>query len=181
MKKTPCHPLLQITLLALLLATGNLAFAEVEIGELSYIDKSYMQQQRERVAQLSESNLGRKLKGTRDNDLDILQQLLDRKLVTGDQTLELQALGVDHGRPAGQKSMGLDWVIYEDKLGRSRALRYQTDRQLPVPHHHDFPTPGGRQYRNGGRDIPKSPGQHGGGHRTPAVPVSHLAFPLASV
>ena len=130
MKKTPCHPLLQITLLALLLATGNLAFAEVEIGELSYIDKSYMQQQRERVAQLSERNLGRKLSGTRDNDLDILQQLLDRKLISGDQTLELQALGVIMGDLLAEE-LGLDWVIYEDKLGRSRALRYQqTDNYL---------------------------------------------------
>ena len=130
MKKTPCHPLLQITLLALLLATGNLAFAEVEIGELSYIDKSYMQQQRERVAQLSERNLGRKLNGTRDNDLDILQQLLDRKLISGDQTLELQALGVIMGDLLAEE-LGLDWIIYEDKLGRSRALRYQqTDNYL---------------------------------------------------
>ena len=122
MKKTPCHPLLQVALLALLLATGDLALAEVEIGELSYIDKTYMQQQRERVAQLSERNLGRKLNGTRDNDLDILQQLLDRKLVTGEQTLELQALGVIMGDLLAS-DMGLDWVIYEDKLGRSRALR----------------------------------------------------------
>ena len=130
MKKTPCHPLLQVALLALLLATGDLALAEVEIGELSYIDKTYMQQQRERVAQLSESNLGRKLNGTRDNDLDILQQLLDRKLVTGQQTLELQALGVIMGDLLAS-DMRLDWVIYEDKLGRSRALRYQqTDNYL---------------------------------------------------
>jgi len=130
MKKTPCHPLLQVALLALLLATGDLALAEVEIGELSYIDKTYMQQQRERVAQLSESNLGRKLNGTRDNDLDIMQQLLDRKLVTGEQTLELQALGVIMGDLLAS-DMGLDWVIYEDKLGRSRALRYQqTDNYL---------------------------------------------------
>lgn len=130
MKKTPCHPLLQVALLALLLATGDLALAEVEIGELSYIDKTYMQQQRERVAQLSESNLGRKLNGTRDNDLDIMQQLLDRKLVTGQQTLELQALGVIMGDLLAS-DMGLDWVIYEDKLGRSRALRYQqTDNYL---------------------------------------------------
>ena len=130
MKKTPCHPLLQITLLVLLLTTGNLAFAEVEIGELSYIDKSYMQQQRERVAQLSERNLGRKLNGTRDKDLDILQKLLDRKLKSGDQTLELQALGVIMGDLLAEE-LGLDWVIYEDKLGRSRALRYrQTDNYL---------------------------------------------------
>jgi len=130
MKKTPCHPLLQVALLALLLATGGLALAEVEIGELSYIDKTYMQQQRERIAQLSERNLGRKLNGTQDNDLDILQQLLDRKLVTAEQTLELQALGVIMGDLLAS-DMGLDWVIYEDKLGRSRALRYQqTDNYL---------------------------------------------------
>jgi len=130
MKKTPCHPLLQVALLALLLATGGLALAEVEIGELSYIDKTYMQQQRERIAQLSERNLGRKLNGTQDNDLDILQRLLDRKLVTAEQTLELQALGVIMGDLLAS-DMGLDWVIYEDKLGRSRALRYQqTDNYL---------------------------------------------------
>ena len=35
----------------------------------------------------------------------------------------------------------LHWVIYEDRQGRSRALR-DGERYLPVPHYHDFPQRG---------------------------------------
>lgn len=130
MTKRAYLPLLRLVALVLALTTGVSAMAEVEIGTLSYLDRSYMKQQRERIGELSLRNLGRNLNGTVANDLAILQALLDKKLVTGNQKLELQAMGVVMGDLLAA-DLGLDWVIYEDKVGRSRALRYrQTDNYL---------------------------------------------------
>ena len=130
MTKSAYPPLLQLAVLLLALITAAAARAEVEIGTLSYLDRNYMKQQRQRIGELSLRNLGRGLNGTADNDLAILQTLLDRKLVTGEQKLELQAMGVIMGDLLAA-DLGLDWVIYEDKVGRSRALRYrQTDNYL---------------------------------------------------
>ncbi len=130
MKATRHYRQLLATVLALLLAHSHSAIAEVEIGELSYLDLGYMQQQRELVGELTERNLGRKLTGDKDNDLKLLQALLDRRVVSNDQTRELQAMGLVMGDLLSAE-LGLDWVIYEDELGRSRALRYrQIDHYL---------------------------------------------------
>ncbi len=75
-------------------------------------------------------NLGRKFNGNKDHDLDILQSLLDRKLVRTEQKLQLQGMGVIMGDLFAHE-LNMHWVIYEDRLGRSRALRYQnTDNYL---------------------------------------------------
>jgi hypothetical protein len=117
-------------LCALLLASiavvpGALGQDNVRIGELSYLDLQYMAQQRETLSELVERNLGRQFNGSRDNDLELLQLLLDRRLVRPDQTQELQAMGVIMG------DLHMHWVVYEDSLGRSRALRYrETDNYL---------------------------------------------------
>lgn len=124
MKATSHYRLSLATALVLLLALSQSAIAELEIGELSYLDLGYMQQQRDLVGELCERNLGRKLTGDKDNDLKLLQALLDRKVVTNDQTRELQAMGLIMGDLLAAE-LGLDWVIYEDELGRSRALRYR--------------------------------------------------------
>ena len=119
-------------LLSWTLVQGSLAWAQDEpyIGELSMLDKQYMEQQRDLLDQLTRSNFGRQLNGNKDNDLELLQRLLDAGLVKPDQTRELQAMGIVMGDLLA-KELGLDWVIYEDKQGRSRALRYQqTDNYL---------------------------------------------------
>jgi hypothetical protein len=112
-------------LLASLLA-GHQAIpqeAEPRISQLSVIDRDFMEDQREAVDERARSALGRQIRGEKDNDLDILQLLLDRQLVKPDETVLLQGMGVVMGDLlAGE--LGMDWVIYEDKLGRSRALRF---------------------------------------------------------
>ncbi|MFT6286030.1 MAG: hypothetical protein ACJA09_000769 [Alcanivorax sp.] len=116
--------------LSLLLGLPGLASAELEISQLSYIDRGYMGQQRENLNNLAAIKLGRKFHGDRSNDLSILQALLDQRLVREDQVQALQAMGVIMGDLLA-KELGMDWVVYEDKIGRSRALRYQlTDNFL---------------------------------------------------
>ncbi|MEM1111002.1 MAG: DUF3806 domain-containing protein [Pseudomonadota bacterium] len=116
----------------LLLAFSALAWTapEVEISDLSRLDKSYMAQQRLLLDDLARSSFGGQLNGQKANDLALLQRLLDDGLVTADQTQELQAMGVIMGDLLAEE-LDMDWVIYTDQLGRSRALRYrETDIYL---------------------------------------------------
>ncbi len=100
------------------------------IGKLSFLDSQYMEQQRSSLDNLARINLGSQFDGSKERDLALLQSLLDRKLVRADQKKELQARGVIMGDLLAEE-LHLHWVIYEDSLGRSRALRYrETDNYL---------------------------------------------------
>lgn len=116
--------------ICLALAFQVSAKEEVIISEPSYLDKQYMQQQRELLAELLARNYGARLSGQKQRDLSLLQRLLDDQLVRSNQTRELQAMGVVMGDLLSTE-LGLHWVIYEDQIGRSRALRYKdTDNYL---------------------------------------------------
>ena len=108
---------------ALLLALKVPADDNVRIGVLSDMDKQYMAQQRAALGDLAGEKLGRHFNGTKDNDLQILQLLLDKRLVRPGQTQELQAMGMVMGDLLAA-DLDMHWVIYEDARGRSRALRY---------------------------------------------------------
>jgi hypothetical protein len=118
---TPGYRLFCFLLLLLCNATGSAA-EEVSIGELSFLDKQYMTQQREVLEELSTRHFGAGFSGDRDRDLSLLQRMLDQRLIRPDQTRELQAMGVIMGDLLAAE-FGLQWVIYQDALGRSRALR----------------------------------------------------------
>ena len=95
---------------------------EPQISDLTALDRKFMQEQRTRIDDLARSSLGRQLNGAVDSDLAILQLLLDRKAVSSSQTLELQAMGVVMGDLLAVEPT-VRWVIYQDRQGRSRALR----------------------------------------------------------
>jgi hypothetical protein len=119
-----------LSVAALLVAVTAAAQNNVRIGELSDMDRQYMTQQRDSLQSLASTELGRSFSGDRNNDLQILQLLLDKRLVKPDQTRELQAMGVIMGDLLAA-SLDMHWVIYEDAHGRSRALRYkETDEYL---------------------------------------------------
>ena len=48
---------------------------DVLIGELSYLDRHYMTQQRQSVMELTATHLGRRLNGNTDNDIELMQAL----------------------------------------------------------------------------------------------------------
>ena len=103
---------------------------ELVITELSYLDRRYMDQQRDSVMELTATRLGRRLNGDTDNDLELLQMLLDRDVVRPDMTRELQAMGIVLGDLLA-KDLDMHWLVYEDNMGRTRALRYRdTDNFL---------------------------------------------------
>ncbi len=116
------HGVLAAICMALLLTAGPAPAQDARIGELSFLDRQWMSQQRELLEDLTTRHLGRGFSGNVDSDLQLLQALLDRRLVHEDQTRELQAMGVIMGDLLAA-DLGLHWVIYEDDVGRSRALR----------------------------------------------------------
>lgn len=90
----------------------------------SAIDLQFMADQRARVEQLA-NRLGRGLTGNPERDVETLQRILDDNLVSSNDTLTLQAMGVVFGDRLGD-TLDMDWVVYRDNKGRSRALRYRT-------------------------------------------------------
>jgi len=100
---------------------------DVLIEPLTAVDRQFMADQRMRVEQLA-NRLGRGLTGVVDRDLDTLQRILDERMVPAEDTLTLQAMGVVFGDLLGER-LDMDWVVYRDSKGRSRALRY---RQIDV-------------------------------------------------
>lgn len=129
-EKLARHALLAIS--ALLLSAITSAQQDARISELSQLDRQYMAQQRESINNLASAELGRRCNGDKDNDLQILQLLLDRKLVRANQTRELQAMGIVMGDLLAA-NLDMHWVIYEDNLGRSRALRYRQTKEYLFP------------------------------------------------
>ena len=99
----------------------------VLIESLTAIDRQFMADQRMRVERLA-NRLGRGLTGVADRDLNTLQRILDDRLVPAEDTLTLQAMGLVFGDLLGDH-LDMDWVVYRDHKGRSRALRY---RQMDV-------------------------------------------------
>jgi len=96
---------------------------ERQIEPLTTIDKQFMAEQRARVEQLA-NRLGRNLTGNADRDIDTLQRIIDDRLIQADDTLTQQALGIVLGDLFSQR-LDMDWVVYRDPKGRSRALRYR--------------------------------------------------------
>ena len=102
------------------------------MGDLTNVEWQFMAQQRETIKGLAMMNLGRQFNGDRKLDLELLQALLDKPLVRPDQVRELQAMGVIMGDRLAAE-LGRRWVLYEDNVGRSRALRYKESDVLLFP------------------------------------------------
>ena len=115
-----------------MLPIGLQAREEAKISALTYFDRQFMQQQRDTLDGLSRRHFGRQFNGNRDNDLELMQMLLDRRVVRPEQTAELQAMGIVMGDLLAA-DLGMQWVVYEDRAGRSRALRYRESDHYLFP------------------------------------------------
>lgn len=95
---------------------------EISIQELGWMDQSRMEQEVASVDELAQTKLGSTLH--RDlGDLQLLQRLVDGKWISRDDYKTQQALGVVLGNVMlADFPNTLEWKIYEDKIGRSRAL-----------------------------------------------------------
>jgi len=115
-------------------ATISQAQQEFRISKLTNVDREFMAQQRTLLQDLAARSLGRQFQGQqdRDRDLDLLQSLLDKRVVRPEQTRELQAMGLIMGDLLATE-LDMHWVIYEDRVGRSRALRYKESDDFLFP------------------------------------------------
>ena len=111
-----------LLVICLALAAGIGHSQEWRLSPLSPLDQRYIDGQIERIDELARRHLGRSLQGNSDNDIRILQTLLDQGRVKGTDTELLQAMGIVLGQLL-KAQQSLQWVVYEDRLGRSRALQ----------------------------------------------------------
>jgi len=121
-----------LILITVLLSVSVAAQQTVRIDELSLLDRQYMAAQKATLDDLARVRLGRQFSGDKSNDLSLLQALLDHRLVRAEQTKELQAMGVIMGELFAHE-LHMHWVIYEDNIGRSRALRYRNSDNYLFP------------------------------------------------
>lgn len=91
-----------------------------QITPFSYSDQGEFKRRVATIDRLGRRHLGTPVKGNKE-DLKLLQRIADRKLIEQDNTQDLQAMGVVLGDVL-KNELGLEWVVYEDDRGRSRAV-----------------------------------------------------------
>ena len=109
--------------------TGLSSELELQIRPLSAIDKHYMAEQRQTVESLA-NRLGRRLSGVAERDLETLQRIIDLRWIDTKDIRTQQAMGIVFGDLLANQ-LDFDWVIYKDRAGRSRALRYR-DQEIYI-------------------------------------------------
>lgn len=99
---------------------------------LEAADERQLQLQRKAVDELSRRHVGTPISGGALDDLRIIQTLLDLRVLGADQAYELQSLGVVLG-DVMVTQLDFSWVVVQDEVGRSRALRFRDTDTLVFP------------------------------------------------
>lgn len=92
----------------------------VKISELNWMDRSYLSKQKAAIDELGRSNFGTPVRGN-ITDLQLLQRIINKGLISHSDSQTLQALGAVMG-DIFISEHELSWRVYEDDLGRSRAV-----------------------------------------------------------
>lgn len=116
----------------LALVTTVASAAQWRTDPLTPLDQRYMEERRQELNSLVQISMGRSFGHSRDSDLRLIQDILDRKLVKPDETAQLQAMGIIMGEHLRREN-GLRWVIYSDAKGRSRALEVPAKDEFLFP------------------------------------------------
>lgn len=120
--------------IALTLCAASPAEAQLPpvITDLGPADLAKSERQRALIATLASRHLGTPMRGGDERDLDVLQRLLDQRVVAHDDVAGLQALGLALGDVMAS-NLSLQWVVIDDEFGRSRALRFGESDHLFFP------------------------------------------------
>lgn len=105
---------------------------EYKIMDFGPGDDIFLQSQHELAESIVYDTVLTRLKGSKEHDLRLLQQVIDRGALKPHQKRELQALGSVLGELLA-KEFRLPWEVYSDQLGRSRGLRIDNTRQVIFP------------------------------------------------
>lgn len=112
--------LLSLVYLGLPLAHAQNSATPAKIARLVPVEINQLNAQERVIDQLARRYLGTQVH--RDQrDLDMLQRMIERKVIKQDESAKLQAMGVVLGNLL-EKNLNLDWMSYEDEVGYSRAL-----------------------------------------------------------
>ncbi len=104
----------------------------VLIEDLTPNDQGYMARQVEYVDKIARTRLGAQVRGNLE-DLTLLQRIIDQKLIATDDKEGLQSMGAVLGQVMAADVPSLEWKIYRDKAGRSRALCARNTQQCLFP------------------------------------------------
>jgi len=123
---------LGLFLILTLPAYAQLNMDDEGIKPLDNSDLTMSKRQREEIQKLVKQNFGPiELKGD-TSELYLLQKILDKQLVSKEDSFGLQAMGVVLGDIMA-KNLYLNWVSTQDQYGKSRALQYQDTDHLLYP------------------------------------------------
>ncbi len=103
-----------------------------KVYSISPMDEQYMEVRKEEINSFARSKIGRSFGQGRDSDLAVMQEILDRRLLDGDETTKLQAMGIIMGEHL-RREHRLRWVVYIDDKGRSRALEIPDKDEVIFP------------------------------------------------
>lgn len=105
----------------------------VTLEELSWMDKNKIQQQKDKINELAKAKLGTQFNQTW-NDISVLQRLINEKVVTTSDTANQEAMGVILGYVMqADFPLALEWKVYKDKAGRSKALCVKKTKECLFP------------------------------------------------
>lgn len=90
------------------------------ISPLLRMDEQALEKRVESIDKLVRLKLGNQFHGDL-TDIVLLQRIIDENLIAKDDSAMMQSAGVVLGNVMVEE-LGLDWMVYEDRLGRSRAL-----------------------------------------------------------
>ena len=128
--------LLGLALLATLtflgLATASSAQVHRTIESLGPSDLMKSERQRQRADELALRFLGTPLRGGDLRNLKIVQRILDGGFISKEDVMDQQSLGVVLGDVMAQ-NLHLTWIVVDDKIGRSRALRWRDTQPIFFP------------------------------------------------
>lgn len=95
---------------------------DVIIKELGWMDKNKMEKEITELSELTQTKLGTPIRKDL-SDLDTMQRLVDKNVVAQDDYETQQAMGLALGNLIlADFPNTFEWKIYEDEIGRSRAL-----------------------------------------------------------
>jgi len=119
------HIITKALLLCVTLTITTASFAQstkpnTTITPLLRLDKQVLEKRVNTIDKVARLKLGNQFHGDL-SDIALLQRIVDEKLIAKDDSLMMQSAGVVLGNVMVAE-LGLNWIIYEDRLGRSRAL-----------------------------------------------------------
>lgn len=91
------------------------------IQEFTWMDQNYLAKQKQFIDDMVGTEFGRPVRGDK-SDLRLLQRIVNRGLIEKTAAENLQALGAVLGDVYVHEFDVLEWRIYEDQKGRSRAV-----------------------------------------------------------